>query len=237
MAITSSGTLYFTSFNAEFGLGYNLSSYYGCDPYLPVPRSGTIEFSNFYSADNRTAELTCGQSSDGLSSGFGRAGWAEAKGSGFLTGSEAAENRNAFGSTSKTLYMSTGQRIVGLYAADQSASTSSVVRYIALTKKGSGNTSTTGGFTTLKIRANNKYWRYGDPTPAGQSAATDYEMTFNRSSATYGIIGNTYDSGGTATYAFRWTTNTTSTVNDASKAYYALHNAKSGGYISFKIIY
>ena len=237
MAITSSGTLYFASFNAEFGLGYNLSSYYGCDPYLPVPRSGTISFSNFYSSDNRTAELTGGQSSDGFSSGFGRAGWAEAKGSGFLTGSETAENRNAFGSTSKTLYMSTGQRIVGLYAADQSFSTSSVVRYIALTKKGSGNTSTTGGFTTLKIRANNKYWRYGDPTPAGQSAATNYEMTFNRSSAIYGIVGNTYDSGGTATYAFRWTTASTSGADDASKAYLALHGTQNGGYVSFKIIY
>ena len=237
MAITSSGTLYFTSFNAEFGLGYNLSSYYGCDPYLPVPRSGTIAFSNFYSSDNRTAELTCGQSSDGFSSGFGRAGWAEYKGSGFLTGSETAENRNAFGSTSKTLYMSSGQRIVGLYASDQSFSTSSVVRYIALTKKGSGNTSTTGGFTTLKIRANNKYWRYGDPTPAGQSAATNYEMTFNRSSAIYGIVGNTYDSGGTATYAFRWTTASTSGADDASKAYLALHGTQNGGYVSFKIIY
>ena len=237
MAITSSGTLYFASFNAEFGLGYNLSSYYGCDPYLPVPRSGTISFSNFYSSDNRTAELTGGQSSDGFSSGFGRAGWAEAKGSGFLTGSETAENRNAFGSTSKTLYMSTGQRIVGLYAADQSFSTSSVVRYIALTKKGSGNTSTTGGFTTLKIRANNKYWRYGDPTPAGQSAATNYEMTFNRSSAIYGIVGNTYDSGGTATYAFRWITYSSSGADDASKAFLALHGAKNGGYVSFKIIY
>ena len=237
MAITSSGALYFSAFNAEFGLGYNLSSYYGCDPYLPVPRSGTIAFSNFYSSDNRTAELTCNKSNDGYSSGFGRAGWAEAKGSGFLTGSEASENRLAFGSTSKTLYMSTGQRIVGLFAADQSFSTSSVVRYIALTKKGSGNTSTTGGFTTLKIRANNKYWRYGDPTPAGQSAATDYEMTFSRSSAIYGIVGNTYDSGGTATYAFRWNTGSTSGADDASKAYLALYGAQNGGFISFKIIY
>jgi len=236
MAITSSGSLAFAAFNAEFGLGYNLSSYYGCDPYLPVPRSGTIAFSNFYSSDNRTAELTCNQSSDGYSSGFGRAGWAEAKGSGFLTGSETAENRNAFGSTSKTLYMSTGQRIVGLYAADQTYS-SAIVRYIALTKKGSGNTSTTGGFTTLKIRANNKYWRYGDPTPAGQSAATNYEMTFSRSSATYGIIGNTYDSGGTATYAFRWTTSSSSGADEASKAYLALRGASNNGYISFKIIY
>jgi hypothetical protein len=236
MAITSSGTLYFTSFNAEFGLGYNLSSYYGCDPYLPVPRFGTIAFSNFYSSDNRTAELTCNKSNDGYSSGFGRAGWAEAKGSGFLTGSESSETRLAFGSTSKTLYMSTGQRIVGLYAADQSSS-SVTVRYMALAKKGSGNTSTTGGFTTLKIRANNKYWRYGDPTPAGQSAATNYEMTLNRSSATYGMIGNTYDSGGTATYAFRWTTSSVNGSDDTSKAYLAFVNAVNNGYISFKIIY
>ena len=237
MAITSSGSLAFAAFNAEFGLGYNLSSYYGCDPYLPVPRSGTISFSNFYSSDNRTAELTCSKSADGYTGEFGRAGWAEAKGSGLLTGSESSENRNAFGSTSKTLYMSTGQRIVGLYAADQSGGTASVYRYIALTKKGSGNTSTTGGFTTLKIRANNKFWRYGDPTPAGQSAGTNYEMTFNRSSAIYGIVGNTYDSGGTATYAFRWITASTSGADDASKAYLALVNAQTGGYVSFKIIY
>ena len=237
MALTSSGSKSFAAFNAEFGLGYNISSYYGCDPYLPVPRSGTLSFSNFHAADNRTAEITGGKSLDGYQSAFGRSGWAEAKGSGFLTGSESSENRNAFGSTSKTMYMSSGQRIVGLYAADQSFSTSSVVRYIALTKKGSGNTSTTGGFTTLKIRANNKYWRYGDPTPAGQSAATNFEMTFNRSSAIYGIIGNTYDSGGTATYAFRWTTSSVSGADDASKAYLALHGTQNGGYVSFKIIY
>jgi len=236
MAITSSGTLYFASFNAEFGLGYNLSSYYGCDPYLPVPRSGSISFSDFYSSDNRTAELTCGKSSDGYYSGFGRAGWAEANGSGFLTASESSENRNAFGSISKTLYMSTGQRIVGLYAADQSASTSNIVRYIALTKKGTGNTSTTGGFTTLKIRCNNKFWRYGDPTPAGQSAATDFEMTFNRTSGVYGYVGNTYDSSG-PTYAWRWTTSSMSGADDASKAYLGLNLAQNGGYISFKIIY
>lgn len=233
MAITSSGSLAFAAFNAEFGLGYSLSSYYGCDPYLPVPRSGTISFNNFYSSDNRTSELTGGKSSDGYSGGFGRAGWAEAKGSGFLTGTEASENRNAFGSNSKTLLMSTGQRIVGLYAADQSFSTSSVIRYIALTKKGAGNTSTTGGFTTLKLRFNNRSWRYGDPL----SGATNYETTFNRSSAIYGLIGNTYDSGGTATYAFRWTTSSTSGADDAGKAYLALTSAGLGGYISYKIIY
>lgn len=237
MAITSSGSLAFAAFNAEFGLGYNLSSYYACDPYLPMPRSGTISFNDFYNADNRTSQLTCGKSSDGYYSGFGRAGWAEAKGSGFLTGSEAAENRNAFGSTSKTLYMSTGQRIVGLYAADQSFSSTSVVRYIALTKKGSGNTSTTGGFTELKLRFNNKFWRYGDPIPAGQSEPTDYQVTFTRASAIYGIIGNTYDSGGTATYAFRWTTASTSGADAASKAYLAFVGAQTGGYVAFKIIY
>ena len=43
MAITSSGSLAFAAFNAEFGLGYNLSSYYACDPYLPMPRSVTGE--------------------------------------------------------------------------------------------------------------------------------------------------------------------------------------------------
>lgn len=233
MALTSSGSKYFSAFNAEFGLGYNISSYYGCDPYLPVPRSGTISFSNFHSADNRTAELTCSKSADGYGGAFGRSGWAEAKGSGFLTGSETAENRNAFGSTSKTLYMSTGQRIVGLYVSDQSFSASSTVRYLALTKKGSGNTSTTGGFTTLKIRANNKWWRYGDPTPAGQSGATNYEWTFSRSSAIYGIVGNTYDTSGGATYAFRWNT----LGSSGGEVYNAILGAKNGGYISFKIIY
>tara|TARA_R110000822_G_scaffold1958_5_gene9378 strand:+ start:3362 stop:4072 length:711 start_codon:yes stop_codon:yes gene_type:complete len=236
MALTSSGAKSFAAFNAEFGLGYTLSSYYNCDPYLPVPRSGTISFSNFHSADNRTAELLCGKSEDGAQSTYGRAGWAEAKGSGFLTGAEASENRNAFGSTSKNLLMSTGQRIVGLYAADQSGGTA-INRYVALTKKGSGNTSTTGGFTELRMRFNNKYWRYGDPTPAGQSAATDYEVSFTRASAAYGMIPNTYDSGGTATYFYRWITSSASGGDDASKAYLALHGAQYGGYISFKVIY
>ena len=228
MAITSSGSLAFAAFNAEFGLGYNLSSYYGCDPYLPVPRSGTISFNNFYSSDNRTAEITGGKSSDGYSSGFGRAGWAEAKGSGFLSGSESSENRNAFGSTSKTLYMSTGQRIVGLYAADQSYS--SIRKYIALTKKGSGNTSSTGGFTELRMRFNNSQWRYGDPLVG----TTNYEVSFTRASGVFTLVPNTYDSSGTATYSWRWATSST---NDANKAYLALQGARNGGYISFKVIY
>ena len=234
MAITSSGSLYFSAFNAEFGLGYNLSSYYGCDPYLPVPRSGTISFGNFYSADKRTSELTGGRSNDGYSSGFGRAGWAEANGSGFLTASESSENRNAFGSNSRTLYMSTGQRIVGLYAADQSPSSTSIVRYIALTKRGSGNDSTTGGFTEIRMRFNNSAWRYGDPI----TGTTNYEVSFTRTSAIFSLVPDTYESGDNLrTFAWRWTTGSTSGADDASKAFNAFYGAMNGGFISFKIIY
>jgi len=231
MAITSSGQIMFASFNAEFGLGYNLNAYYGCDPWLPVPRSGTISFANFYSADNRTAEITGGKSNDGYSGAgfYGRYGWAEAKGSGYLLGSESSENRVAFGSISKNLNLSTGQRIVGLYASSQFAST----KYVAFSKKGSGNTSTTGGFTQLKMRFNNAQWRYGDPI----TGTTNYDITLNRTSSNgFAYIQNTLDGGGTPTYSWYWYTNAVVT-DPALQAYYALYGALGGGFISFKVVY
>jgi len=237
MAITSSGSLAFAAFNAEFGLGYNLNSYYGCDPYLPVPRSGTIAFNNFYSSDNRTAEITIASSNDGYGGAYGRAGWAEYKGSGFTIGTESTAVLDAFGSVSKNLNLSTGQAVQGLYAADQSSSTL-VQRYISLTKRGAGSTSTTAGFSEIRMRFNNVYWRYGDAVPAGQEGTsfTNFEVTLTRANANYftEIPGSTTS---LPAYAFTWVTTSQSGADDVSKAYLAFTAGNPNGYISFKVIY
>ena len=49
----SSGPISMQQAHAEFGLGYNLSAYYGCD--AGVPTSGAISLSNLYGKRKRTA--------------------------------------------------------------------------------------------------------------------------------------------------------------------------------------
>lgn len=53
MVMPSSGLITMAMAHAEFGLGYNLSAYYGCD--LGVPTSGAISLANLYGKQKRVA--------------------------------------------------------------------------------------------------------------------------------------------------------------------------------------
>ncbi|GAB2806422.1 hypothetical protein GCM10027276_03870 [Comamonas piscis] len=53
MVMPSSGPISMAQAHAEFGLGYNLNAYYGCDSGVPI--SGAISLANLYGKQKRVA--------------------------------------------------------------------------------------------------------------------------------------------------------------------------------------
>lgn len=247
MALTTSGAISASDIRAEFnnGVGINIgiNSYYRADPYLPLTASGQISYADFYGADARTAEIGAQHSGDGygIPGQSGRTGWSAIQGSGYVYGGETNTNFNAFGSISRLLNLSTGQPIQALYAQDQSWSNgttnTNTIRSIVLTKRGAGNTSTTGGFTQVRFRYNNAINQYGLPGPS----TVDYEEFIDRIAATgFVSLPGTFRNSEFA-YAWYWTVTSSSNVNQYSRIYYAMRAGltipTATNWISIKIIY
>lgn len=241
MAITSSGEISFQAIVNEFGLGGNINAYYRADPFLPIISSGQFSYSNFYSADGRTAEIYTQHSADGFSPipPSGRSGWSVARGSGYVYGGESAVNLAAFGSTTKIIPLSTGQNIQALYCQDQTLDGGSGTprRSVVLTKRGSGNTATTGGFTSIRFRYNNSGNAYGLPG----TSTTNYEVVLTRATATgFANLGSATVVGSDNAYAWYWTTTSLANSNISSVFHALQGNEFSAGgrnYVSIKIIY
>ena len=241
MALTGSGQIDFDSIRTEFNNGNSISSYYRADPYLPVPASGQITWADFYSADGNTCEIHTAQSSDGFPwpTYTSKQGWSVAGGSDYLFNSETATNFAAYGSTTRIIPLSTGQNIQAIYAQDQSAALGggsfSRVWHIALTKRGAGNTATTGGFTSISFRFNNSTNQYGIAGPS----TVNYERTLLRTGALFKSLSNNTLVSGELAYAWYWDATNT---GDAQNIWYAINAGRQQplnvrAYLSVKIVY
>jgi hypothetical protein len=173
------------------------------DPWLPTPHSGEISYNDMVGASGDTASLRLARSWDQDESGKARRGFQSYKGGLFqyATG-ESGSSVSAFGSISRNLYFSTGQKLVGFYIQAMIAGTTYVNR-IYIVKRGSGNS----GWNSIKVRYNNKtpvygflpvtdltnnYWPNGTP-------ASNYSYEIYRTSANeFGSIPGSYYAGSLA---------------------------------------
>lgn len=232
MAITSSGELSMSDIISEFSNTppVALSEYLNgfTDPWLPIPYTGEISFSDFYGADNNTCRLNShvGKLGGVSSSASGRFGFAHFKGSGHdYEGGETGDATQTFGSVSRNIYFSTGKRMEGFYSAIYGRPKA----WIYLTTRNPVNT----GFVKLSARFNdNGTADYGNPF---SSSYTDYETELVRTDADYfGAVPNS-TIGTTSAYYWAWDCSDYTDHNGLQYALESASNSQSAGTVSVKL--
>ena len=232
MAITSSGELSMGDIISEFSNTppVALSEYLNgdIDPWLPIPYSGEISFSDFYGADNNTCRINSHLGKlNGVSTTYSsRFGFAYYKGSGHdYEGGETGDATGSFGTVSRNIYFSTGKRMEGFYSAIYGRPKA----WIYLTTRNPVNT----GFVKLSARFNdNGTADYGNPF---SSSILDYNTELVRTEADYfGAVPNS-TIGTTTAYYWAWDC---SDYTDHNGLQYALEYAsqsQSAGTVSVKL--
>lgn len=214
MAITSSGEISIQDLRDEFfnvgsySENFDLGDFYHVDPYAGVPLSGEISLDDFYDTNSRTCEIDGGASFDDSwdddntdPDPAGRKGFSLTNGSAFYR-AEAGEARNSFGTCSRTYgLLSTGQRFTAFFleTTSQTSPSFSGDEKLIMFKRGGGNTSTSAGWDSLKLKMNNVHNSRWFESSSGLK-----DVTLYRINADGFFKGSNTVQSGVSAYAWRW---------------------------------